>query len=223
MADLPVTLAQPLRDLGAAPYDRHAKVYDRLIGAPLYNRLIWRARVRDYAAFAAEAVADGDGPLLDAGCGTAVFSAEAYRNATRPLVLADRSRGMLDRARERIGRDGDGVWLVQADLFALPFAPGAFATVACHAVLHVLDDPWPALDALAAQVAPGGGLFVSMLVADGGGVSGRYLQMLHGRGEAGAPRTSAELAAAARERLGERAAVERSGAMAYLRWRSTPE
>jgi SAM-dependent methyltransferase len=219
MADLPVALDHPLSDLGDAPYDRHAKVYDRLIGAPLYNRLIWRARVSDYAAFAAEAVADADGPLLDAGCGTAVFSAGAYRAAAgRPLVLVDRSRGMLDRAAERVGHR-DGVWYLQADLLDLPFAPGAFSTVACHAVLHVLDDPWSALDALAAQVAPGGGLFVSMLVADGGGVSARYLRMLHRRGEVGPPRTSAELEAAARERLGDGATVTRSGAMAYLRAR----
>jgi hypothetical protein len=109
MADLPVALAHPLHDLGDAPYDHHAKVYDRLIGAPLYNRLIWRARVSDYAAFAAEAVADGDGPMLDAGCGTAVFSADAYRAASRPLILADRSRGMLDRAAERVGRR-ENVW-----------------------------------------------------------------------------------------------------------------
>jgi SAM-dependent methyltransferase len=220
MADLPVALARPLRDLGDAPYDRHAGLYDRLIGAPLYNRLVWRARVDDYAAFAAEAVADGEGPLLDAGCGTAVFSGAAYRAAERPLVLADRSQGMLDRAAERIGRRDD-VFYVQADLLDLPFAKGGFATVACHAVLHVLDDPWPALDALAAQLAPLGGLYVSMLVADGGGISARYLRMLHGRGEVGPPRTSAELAEAARARLGDDASVTRAGAMAYLRWRST--
>ena len=34
-----------------------------------------------YRAFAAEAVATGSGPLLDAGCGTAVFTADAYRAA----------------------------------------------------------------------------------------------------------------------------------------------
>jgi SAM-dependent methyltransferase len=218
MTDLPVALRAPLQDLGAAPYDRHAAVYDRLVGARLYNRLVWGVRVDDYAAFAAEAVASGDGPLLDAGCGTAVFSASAYRDATRPLVLVDRSNAMLARARDRIGRD-DGIWLLQGDLLALPFAEGAFATVACHAVLHVLDDPWTALEALAAQVAPGGGLFASMLVADGRGLSPRYLKLLHARGEAGPPRTSAELAAAARARLGAAARVERSGAMAYLRWR----
>ena len=216
MADLPVAIARPLRDLGDAPYDRHAKVYDRLIGSPLYNRLVWRARVGEYAAFAAEAVAAGDGPLLDVGCGTAVFSAGAYRDTDRPVVLADRSRGMLDRAAERVGRD-ERVWYVQADLLDLPFASGRFATVACHAVLHVLDDPWPALDALATQVADGGGLYVSMLVADGGGVSARYLRMLHRRGEAGPPRTSAQMAVAARERFGDDVSVTRSGAMAYLR------
>src|SRR5689334_2026841 len=76
--------------------------YDRLIGARLYNRLIWDADPRAYTAFAAEAVADGHGPLLDVGCGTAVFTASAYREARRPLVLVDRSLGMLGRAAERL-------------------------------------------------------------------------------------------------------------------------
>ncbi len=56
-------------------YDRHAVMYDRVIGSPLYNRLIWRTRTADHTAFAAEAVAAGDG-LLDAGCGTAIFTGD---------------------------------------------------------------------------------------------------------------------------------------------------
>lgn len=35
----------------------------------------------DYGAFAVEAVAAGDGLFLDAGCGTVVFTAGAYRRA----------------------------------------------------------------------------------------------------------------------------------------------
>jgi ubiquinone/menaquinone biosynthesis C-methylase UbiE len=196
-------------------YDRHARLYDRLIGNRLYNRLIWGVDVRHYAAFAAEAVASGDGPMLDAGCGTAVFTAGAYRTATRPLTLVDRSAGMLDRARQRLG-DATAE-LVQGDLFALPFPPGGFETVGCFAMLHVLADPWAGLIALRPQLAPGGRLFVSMLVADGGGVSRAYLRALHRRGEVGPPRTSDELHAAAVPLFGEDLSVQRIGAMAFLR------
>jgi ubiquinone/menaquinone biosynthesis C-methylase UbiE len=204
-------------DAPPGAYDRHARLYDRLIGAPAYNRLIWGADVADYRAFASEAVGNGGEPLLDVGCGTAVFSAQAYASATRPLTLVDRSLGMLAVAARRIGTGAANVRFVQADLLDLPFAPGGFATVACHAVLHVFDDPWAALAALHAHVAPDGDLYVSMLVADRGFPSRPYLAMLHRRGEAGPPRTTAELSAAARALFGERAHVERRGAMAYLR------
>jgi SAM-dependent methyltransferase len=196
-------------------YDRHARVYDRVIGNRLYNRAIWGVDPAVYAAFAAEALDAGDGPMLDAGCGTAIFTAGVYRRARRPITLVDRSAGMLDRARERLA--GAPAELVQADLFALPFAPGTFETVACFAMLHVLDDPWAALIALRPQVAPGGRFFASMLVSGDRRVSRAYLGALHRRGEVGPPRTADELHAAAVPRFGEDVHVERVGAMAFLR------
>jgi len=149
---VPVTLGRTLRPAGdgvlsalppgdqGAPYDRRAAAYDRLVASPLYNRLLWRASPRTYAAFAAEALQAGDGPLLDVACGSGVFTAAAYRHADRPLVLADRSLAMLERARRRLGSAAPAVYFVQADLFDLPFAAGAFETVACHGALHVFDD-----------------------------------------------------------------------------------
>jgi SAM-dependent methyltransferase len=207
---------------GAGRYDRHAALYDRLVGARAYNRLVWGADVDDYVAFAREAVDTATGPLLDGGCGTAVFTAAAYRETERPLVLVDRSRAMLERAAARV-RDGAApVTLVQGDLHDLPFAPGRFATVCAFAVLHVLEDPWAALRALRDQLAPGGELFASMLVADRGAPSRPYLRLLRRRGEVGPLRSTAELVAAARELFGELAAVERKGAMAYLRAMAPP-
>ena len=147
-----VTLGRTLRPAGdgvlsalppgdeGAPYDRRAAAYDRLVASPLYNRLLWRASPRTYAAFAAEALRAGDGPLLDVACGSGVFTAAAYRHADRPLVLADRSLAMLGRARGRLGLAAPEVSFMQADLFDLPFAAGAFETVACHGALHVFDD-----------------------------------------------------------------------------------
>jgi SAM-dependent methyltransferase len=208
-----VLSALPAADRGA-PYDRHAARYDRLIGSPLYNRLFWGASPRDYAAFAEEALAAGDGPFLDAGCGTAVFTAEAYRRAARPLVLTDLSLGMLTRARDRL--EGAPATLVQADLLDLPFAPGGFETVACFAMLHVLPDPWAALAALRPHVAPGGRLFASMLVDDRG-VGRAWLRVLKRAGEVGPARSATELAEAAREVFGPSVEVGRTGSMAWLR------
>jgi ubiquinone/menaquinone biosynthesis C-methylase UbiE len=223
-APLPLTNT-PLRPAGpgvlsalpegaaAAPYDRHAAIYDRLIGSRTYNRLMWGCDPRAYTAFAAEAVASSDGPFLDAGSGTAVFTAEVYRRSTRPLVLVDRSEGMLGKAAERLG-DAPAT-LVQADLTRLPFSPAAFATVGCFGVLHVLDEPWEALAQLHRALARDGRLYASMLVVDRP-FSRRYHRLLQRRGEVGPARTMAELASAAREQFTE-AKVSRTGAMAWLR------
>ncbi len=98
-----------------SPYDRQAGTYDHLVGNRLYNRLVWRASPASYAAFAAAAVSDSDGTLLDVGCGTAVFTAASYRSTSRPLVLVDRSLGMLRRAAQRVSVDPSRVALIQAD------------------------------------------------------------------------------------------------------------
>ena len=87
-------------------------------------------------------------------------------------------------------------------------------------MLHVLDDPWSALAAIRDLVAPGGALFVSMLVSDAGGaINRRYLKMLRRRGEFGPLRTTEDFTAAAKNLLGPDAKVTRTGSMAYLRAR----
>ncbi len=207
--------ALPAGDEGA-PYDRKAAVYDRVVGAQAYNRAVWGTSTAAYREFASEALASGTGPMLDAGCGSAVFTAGVYRRASRALVLVDRSVGMLTRASGRL--EGASAALVQADLSDLPFAPGSFTTVGCFATLHVLEDPWSALAALWRQVAPGGRIFASMLIRDRA-LGGAYLRVLHRAGEVGPPVSLAELTATARQAFGDSAAVDRTGSMAWLRAR----
>jgi len=197
-----------------APYDRKAAIYDRVVGARAYNRIMWGTSTAAYREFAGEALAAAIGPMLDAGCGTAVFTAGAYREASRPLVLVDRSIGMLTRASARLDRAPPA--LVQADLLDLPFAPESFTTVSCFAMLHVLDDPWPALPSLWRQLAPGGRFLASMLVTDRP-AGGAYLRVLRRAGEVGPPRNLAELAAAAHQALGDSVVLDRTGSMAWLR------
>lgn len=123
------------------------------------------------------------------------------------------------RAAERLA--GAQAVFVQADVLDLPFAWNRFTTVACHAMLHVLEDPWAALAALRDQLAPGGRFFASMLVSDR--APGRvFLAALHRAGEVGPPRSRDELAGAARELFGNSAEVDRSGSMAWLRAAAEP-
>lgn len=91
-------ISTALPDDVGAPYDRRAAAYDRLVANRLYNRLVWGTSPTAYRAFAAEAAADSEGPLLEVGCGTAAFTAGAYAATERYVQLVDRSRGMLERA-----------------------------------------------------------------------------------------------------------------------------
>ena len=164
-----------------SPYDRHAVLYDHVVGNRLYNRLLWGASPASYTAFAATAVAGAQGPLLDVGCGSAVFTAAAYRTAGRPLVLVDRSLRMLARAAQRLG----GPHLA--------------------AVLRVLGG----------QVAAGGSLYVTSLVAETA-IGSRGLGLLHRAGEAAVPRREQELVTAARAALDGPVRSRRKGSMVFL-------
>ncbi len=85
--------ALPADDVGA-PYDRKAAVYDRVVGARACHRVVWGTSTAAYRESASEALASGTGPTLDAGGGSAVFTAGVYRRASRHLD-----------ARRPVGRD----------------------------------------------------------------------------------------------------------------------
>lgn len=193
------TLAPERR--GAA-YDSRAAVYDRVIGNPIYNRLMWGASISSYGAFATDSLAAGEGPLLDVGCGSLVFTAAAYRRSHRPLVLVDRSLAMLNRAAQRMrGHDPNRVAFVQADLFDLPFRPGSYSTVACHGLLHLFDDLDAILRALQSPLADSGTLFATSLTAETRRSRWALRQMAR-TGEAAAPRRQSELQTAVHDALG---------------------
>lgn len=208
-------------DEPAARYDGRAAFYDRVIGNAIYNRLVWGARTADYRAFAEAAVESGRGPMLDAGCGSAVFTADAYvRHAGRPLVLVDRSLDMLRAAKRRIERlDGgkmpSGIILLQADLFELPFRPGIFETVLSMGMLHLFDDAASLLRRLNALRGPGGRLFATSLVTDRA-VGRAYLNLIHRAGEVATPRSMATIRAIATDAIGPSLEVRRRGNMASL-------
>lgn len=197
---------------GGGAYDSRAAAYDKLIGNRLYNRFFWSTSVDHYSGFAARAVASASGPLLDAAAGTCVFTAPIYAGTDRPIVISDRSVGML---REALKRTGGGVTAIHADLYELPFADRSFETIACFGTLHVLEDVPAAIRSLLRCLAPGGKLYASTLVAETG-IGRRYLRALHRAGEVAEPRRQAQL----REQLERGAAgspleLRRAGSMAY--------
>lgn len=205
---------------GVSLYDHGARFYDWLIGGRVYNRLVWQTTPRSYRAFADAAVASADGPLLDVGAGTAVFTAPSYLATDRRVVLVDSSLGMLRRAAERLrDADRDRVCLVHADLLDLPFVPGSFDTVSGHGLLHLFGDGERMLRLLRAQAGPGGSVHVSSLVAE----TRRghlMLRFLHRIGEAAVPRNEEHVDRLAHSALGD-VETRREGAMMFLRTRAS--
>ena len=201
-----------------APYDRRAALYDHLVRSKLYNRIAWSTSPDDYTKFAAAAFASAEGPLLEVAAGSAAATASLHATSQRPTVLVDLSRPMLERAGRNIAAAGGGadlgarVDLVQADLLALPPRSQPFTTIVGLGLTHLFDDVAAVVQALRAQLAPGGQLYIAGLVAETGR-SRRYLGLLQRAGEVGVPRTADQL----RRELPQPVDFTTSGCMAYAR------
>jgi len=97
--------------------------------------------------------------ILDAGCGAGPLFA-ALRDRGAIVSGFDKSAGMIELARRRLGDDAD---LQVADLGRpLPFPDGAFDDVTASLVLHYLEDWGPALAELRRVLKPGGRLIMSV-------------------------------------------------------------
>jgi ubiquinone/menaquinone biosynthesis C-methylase UbiE len=97
--------------------------------------------------------------ILDAGCGSGPLFA-ALRDRSAIVTGIDKSAGMLELARRRLGDDAD---LQVAELGRpLPFPDDTFDDVTASLVLHYLEDWGPALAELRRVLKPGGRLLVSV-------------------------------------------------------------
>jgi SAM-dependent methyltransferase len=97
--------------------------------------------------------------VLDAGCGAGPLLA-ALRDRGAIVTGIDKSAGMLELARGRLGDDAD---LRVAELGSpLPFPDDTFDDVTASLVLHYLEDWEPALAELRRVLKPGGRLIVSV-------------------------------------------------------------
>lgn len=101
------------------------------------------------------ALEPGDG-VLDIGCGPGNFTREFARSVGEGglAVGFDASPTMLARAARE--RPGGGVAYLRGDATRLPFRDQAFDAVCCFAALHMVDEPFMALDEMTRVLTPGG-------------------------------------------------------------------
>ena len=201
-------------------YDRRAAAYDAVVSTWLYNRLMWGTSPVDYIEFAREAVASHPaGRMLDAGCGSLLFTAQVYLASDRQVVAFDQSLRMLRRARARLidlaGSVPERILLLQADLTDLVFRRGRFQTILCMNVLHQFAGAGELLPKLRDLLADGGQLFVTSLVSSGRYIGDRWLSTLYKTGEFVRPRSGVELNKLLGDSLGEGVSYRIKGNMAF--------
>ncbi|MBO0693109.1 MAG: class I SAM-dependent methyltransferase [Acidimicrobiaceae bacterium] len=134
-------------------YDRFAKAYTSEADAGIVNAYYERPAILSLAG-------DVKGRrILDAGCGSGPLF-EALRDRGALVVGIDKSAGMLELARRRLGSDAT---LQLNDLASpLPFSDGAFDDVVASLVLHYLEDWGPTLAEFRRVLVPGGRLIASV-------------------------------------------------------------
>ena len=179
-------------------YDGKVLAYDALVGNRFYNKLMWGNWPSTYHRLCKKALAKSlDKPVLDAGCGSLVFTANAYAQSDNQcVVLLDRSQGMLKRARERLkklrGPNLDNIAFLQADVFDLPFHDNSFGLVMSAGLLHIFDQKKDILNELERVKDNNGVMSLSSVVANKG-VGRKYLSLLEKSGQTGKSDTSESL------------------------------
>jgi ubiquinone/menaquinone biosynthesis C-methylase UbiE len=169
-------------------YDNKVTAYDMLVGNSVYNRLVWGNWPSNYRDFCKQALdSSPEGIYLDAGCGSLVFTASLYAEASNKLiVLLDRSIGMLEQGRNRIKKlkvdVPSNVVFIQGDVFCLPFRDNVFDAIASFGVLHVFDEKLSLLSELERVKCYDGKLFFSSLVGNNA-IARKYLEVLKNAGE----------------------------------------
>lgn len=180
-------------------YDSKVAIYDLIIGSSIYNRLVWGNTLSNYRDFCLSGLESSDtGIVLDVGCGSLVFTHKTYSQYTdRPVILLDRSLGMLTKARERLtdklGKYPDNYIFIQGDALDLPFVDYAFETVLSFGMLHIFEDMEKFMGELLRVKSEKGKLFTTSL-AGNNRFAKKYLNLLEKNGEVGAVHTSDELA-----------------------------
>ena len=105
------------------------------------------------------------GPILDLPVGTGYFTIEMARRHDGVIAGVDIAEGMVRETAERASTEAPNLVAVQADAHHLPFADASFRAVVCTNGLQVMPGLVPSLTEMERVLAPGGRLYVSVILA----------------------------------------------------------
>ena len=100
--------------------------------------------------------------VLDAGCGTGIYSIELAKKGAFVAGL-DASSGMLEWARVKAGRAGLKIDFIQADALKIPFPDGHFDLVISVCMLCFVKEREAALLEMKRVLRPGGRAVIALL------------------------------------------------------------
>jgi ubiquinone/menaquinone biosynthesis C-methylase UbiE len=98
--------------------------------------------------------------ILDAGCGTGIFTAQLLERRARVVGL-ELSRPML--VRTMFKSEGRGFLAVQGDMRNLPFADGSFDKAVSVTAIEFIENAKPAVEEMFRVTKPGGTIVVATL------------------------------------------------------------
>jgi len=105
------------------------------------------------------------GPILDLPVGTGYFTVSMAGRHDGVVIGVDIAEGMVREAAEHARAEAPNLVSVQADAHHLPFADASFRAIVCTNGLQVMPGLHRSLDELERVLAPGGRLYVSVLLA----------------------------------------------------------
>lgn len=130
----------------------------RVLGGDLNSLVVEQGRQAADAA--------GGRPILDMPVGTAYFTTKLAARHDGLVVGVDIAEGMVREAQRAAGEARTpNLVPVCADAHHLPFPDGSFGAVVCSNGLQVMPGLEPSVRELVRVLAPGGGIFVSVLLA----------------------------------------------------------
>ena len=132
--------------------------WDRISGVYDAFESTFNGRVYDHTGEIVAEYIGNDDTVLECACGTGAISVH-IAPVCKKLVATDLSVNML-RTAEKKCRRFDNVVFKKADLTALKVRDNSFDAVVAGNVIHLLDDPYAALDELVRVCRPYGRIII---------------------------------------------------------------